>query len=155
MAFKLLTENLSESGTKLQEYIKNSAEYYKLRLFKHAMKLSTSLINMLALGGIFMLFLMFFSFGIAMWLGRILDSMLYGFFIVAGVYLLVFLLILFFGKKYIDKAILSKFSELVVEDLDKEEHMFEDDVSLEDFNEGTLPNEKEIPWKKSTPRSKS
>merc|ERR1711974_559637 len=119
--------------------IKNSAEYYKLRLFKHAMKLSTSLINMLALGGIFMLFLMFFSFGIAMWLGRILDSMLYGFFIVAAVYLVIFLLILFFGKKYIDKAILSKFSELVVGDLDKEEHMFEDDISLEDFNEGTLP----------------
>ncbi|WP_432412305.1 phage holin family protein [Rasiella sp. SM2506] len=145
MAFKMLTENLSESGTKLQEYIKNSAEYYKLRLFKHAMKLSTSLINMLVLGGIFMLFLMFFSFGIAMWLGRILDSMLFGFFIVAGVYLLVFLLILFFGKKHIDKAILSKFSELVVEDIEKEEHMFDDDVSFEDFNEKKLPNENEIP----------
>ncbi len=141
----MLTENLSESGTKLQEYIKNSAEYYKLRLFKHAMKLSTSLINMLVLGGIFMLFLMFFSFGIAMWLGRILDSMLFGFFIVAGVYLLVFLLILFFGKKHIDKAILSKFSELVVEDIEKEEHMFDDDVSFEDFNEKKLPNENEIP----------
>lgn len=139
MAFKLLTENLSESGTKLQDYIKNSAEYYKLRLFKHAMKLTTSLINMLVLGGIFMLFLMFFSFGIAMWLGRILESMLFGFFIVGGFYLLIFLLILFFGKKHIDKIILSKFSELAVEDLEKEEHMFDDDVSLEDFNETKLP----------------
>lgn len=145
MAFKLLTENLSESGTKLQDYIKNSAEYYKLRLFKNAMKFATSLINMLVLGGIFMLFLMFFSFGIAMWLGRVLDSMLYGFFIVGGIYLVVFLLILFFGKKHIDKAILSKFSEFVVENPEKEEHMFEDDVSLEDFNDGTLPTENEIP----------
>ncbi len=145
MAFKLLTENLSESGRKLQDYIENSAEYYKLRLFKHAMKLSTSLINMLALGGIFMLFLMFFSFGIAMWLGGILDSMLLGFFIVGGFYLIVFLLILFFGKKQIDKAILSKFSELVIEDSEKEVHMFEDDVSLEDFNEEKLPSELEKP----------
>ncbi|MAZ72010.1 MAG: hypothetical protein CMC70_02580 [Flavobacteriaceae bacterium] len=145
MPFKLLTENLSESGTKLQDYIQNSAEYYKLRLFKHAMKLSTSLINMLLLGGIFMLFLMFFSFGIAMWLGRILESMLFGFFIVGGVYLIIFLVILFYGKKHIDKAILSKFSDLVIENPEKEEHMFDDDVSLEEFNETKLPNETTLP----------
>ncbi len=145
MAFKMLSENLSESGNKLQEYIKNSTEYYKLRLFKNAMKFATSLINLLVLGGIFMLFLMFFSFGIAMWLGRILESMLFGFFIVGGVYLLIFLAVLFFGKKHIDKRILSKFSEFVVENSEKEEHMFEDDVSLEDFNEAKLPNENEIP----------
>jgi hypothetical protein len=138
MAFKMLSENLSESSIKLQDYIKNSAEYYKLRFFKHAMKLSTSLINLLVLGGIFMLFLMFFSFGIAMWLGRILDSMLLGFFIVGCFYLIVFLLVLFFGKKHIEKAILSKFSDLVVEP-PKEEHMFEDDVPLEEFNEKEVP----------------
>ena len=138
----MLTENLSESGSKLQEYIESWAEYYKLRLFKHAMKLSTSLINLLVLGGVFMLFLMFFSFGIGMWLGRLLESMPLGFFIVGCFYLVIFLLILFFGKKHIDKAILSKFSELVTEDR-KEEHVFEDDVSLEDFNEAKLPNEKD------------
>ncbi|MCK5903716.1 MAG: phage holin family protein [Gammaproteobacteria bacterium] len=139
MAFETLSQHLNDSGKKVQEYLKNSADYYKLRLFKHAMKLSTSLINMLALGGIFMLFLMFFSFGIAMWLGRILESMLFGFFIVGGFYLVVFLLLLFFGKKHIDKAILSKFSELVTEDMEEEKHMFEDDVSLEEFNETKLP----------------
>jgi hypothetical protein len=139
MPFKMLSENLSESGHKLQEYIKNSAEYYKLHLFKNAMKFATSLINMFVLGGIFMLFLMFFSFGIAMWLGQLLESMLFGFFSVAGVYFVVFLIILFFGKKQIDKAILSKFSELVAEDSEKEAHIFEDDVSPEDFNERKQP----------------
>lgn len=143
MAFKMLAENLSETGKNLQEYIENSAEYYKLRLFKHAMKLSTSLINMLVLGGIFMMFLIFISFGIAMWLGKILESMLMGFFIVAAFYFLVFLLILILGKKHIDRAILSKFSELVVEDLEKEKHMFEDDVSMEDFNDTKLSVETE------------
>lgn len=139
----MLTENLSESGKNLQEYIENSAEYYKLRLFKNAMKFATSLINMLVLGGIFMMFLIFISFGVAMWLGKILESMLTGFFIVAGLYLVIFLLILIFGKKHIDSAILSKFSELVVEDPEKEKHMFEDDVALEDFNEAKLPAETE------------
>jgi len=140
MAFKLLTENLNESGIKLQEYIKDSAEYYKLRIFKNAMKLSTSLINMLVLGGIFMLFLMFFSFGIAMWLGGTLESLPLGFFVVGGFYLTIFLLVLFFGKKHIDKAILTKFSELVMEDPEKDARMFNEDVSLEDANGTKSPN---------------
>ncbi|QIE59892.1 hypothetical protein G5B37_10040 [Rasiella rasia] len=146
MPFQALSDHLSDSGHKVQDYIKSTAEYYKLRLFKNAMKFATSLINMLVLGGIFMMFLIFISFGVAMWLGKIFESMLTGFFIVGGFYLLIFLLILFFGKKHIDKSILSKFSELVVEDEvenaseARTEFLFnEENVTPEDIN---LPNAK-------------
>ncbi|HIB47435.1 MAG TPA: phage holin family protein [Flavobacteriaceae bacterium] len=147
MQFKALSEQLGDSGDKIQEYLKSTAEYYKLRLFKNAMKFATSLINMLILGGIFMMFLIFISFGVAMWLGKIFDSMLTGFFIVGVFYLVIFLLILFFGKNHIDKSILSKFSELVVEDEEEKaseaetEFLYNDEnVSPEDISLNKVAN---------------
>lgn len=142
MAFKVLSENLSESGEKLQDFIKNSAEYYKLRLFKSSMKFTTSLTNMLLLGSVFMLFLLFFSFAIAFWIGEALGHIEYGLFIVGGFYLLLFILLLLFARPVIEKKLLMKFSELMVQENDtaKEENMFKDDVQLEhleEFNDET------------------
>tara|TARA_R110002072_G_scaffold7503_2_gene40425 strand:- start:167773 stop:168222 length:450 start_codon:yes stop_codon:yes gene_type:complete len=134
MPLSNLTDHLGETGNKIQEYIKSTAEYYKLRLFKNAMKFATSLINMLILGGIFMMFLIFISFGVAMWLGKIFESMLTGFFIVGVFYLVIFLLILFFGKSHIDKSILSKFSELVVEDEEEKASEAETEFLYNDEN---------------------
>lgn len=116
MAFKALSDNIKVTGEKTQEYIENTAEYYKLRLFKSSMKFSTSLVNMLVLGSIGLLFLAFLSVGIAIMLSRMIGFPSAGFFIVAGFYLIVVILVGIFGKKFIIKAMLSKFSDLLVDE---------------------------------------
>lgn len=116
MAFESLSENVSNTGKKTQDYIDKKAEYYKLSLFKSSMKFTTSLINMLVLGSIISLCFFFVSFGIAQYLSRILQYPSAGFFIMGGFYLLVFLLTFLYGKKVIIKAILEKFSKLIIED---------------------------------------
>tara|TARA_R110002111_G_scaffold244191_1_gene306305 strand:+ start:182 stop:631 length:450 start_codon:yes stop_codon:yes gene_type:complete len=138
MSFETLSENINLTGEKTQEYINSTAEYYKLRLFKSTMKFATSLTNMLALGSMLMLFLAFFSIGCALWIGTALDNTQAGFFIVGGFFFLVFVFILIFGKEFITKTMLEKFSELILdegEDLEKDPFYFEDDMKAENILE--------------------
>ena len=123
MAFKALSENLKISGEKTQEYIENTAEYYKLRLFKSSMVFSTSLVTMLVLGSIGMLVLAFLSVGIALMLSRFVGYPSSGFFIVAGFYVILLILIAVFGKKHIVKAMLSKFSGLLADEAEYSDTM--------------------------------
>ncbi|MDX1461460.1 MAG: phage holin family protein [Marinirhabdus sp.] len=116
MPFSALSDQLGETGNKIQDYLKSTAEYYKLRLFKSSMKFATSLINMLVLGSILLLFLAFVSVGVAMWLGTIMGGLRFGFFIVGGIYLIVFVLMYIFGRDHITRLLLTKFSELIIED---------------------------------------
>jgi len=136
MGFETLSENINLTGEKTQEYINSTAEYYKLRLFKSTMKFATSLTNMLAIGSMLMLFLAFFSIGCALWIGAALDNTQAGFFIVGGFFFLVFLFILLFGKEFITKTMLAKFSELILDegdDLEKDPFHFEDDMKVENI----------------------
>ncbi|GEQ84882.1 competence protein [Patiriisocius marinistellae] len=133
MPFKELTDNINSTSDKAQEYLENTAEYLKLRLFKSSMKFATSLINMLLLGSIGILLFMFLSVGLALYLNTLLDSASAGFFIIAGIYLLGFILIAIFGKNFITRRILSKFSELL-EDNDDEDFSAKD-VAKENMKE--------------------
>lgn len=134
MAFQELTEHLEESAKKSQDYVKNTAEYYKLRAFKSSMKVATSATHGLIIGSVFLLFLAFFSIGIALAIGELLDNMLWGFLAVSCFYLLLVILILIFGKNIITKTMLSKFSEMMFEDNDIPEQQFDkDQVSHENI----------------------
>ncbi|GER58648.1 phage holin family protein [Patiriisocius marinus] len=130
MAFKALSENIKISGEKTQEYLENTAEYYKLRLFKSSMKFTTSLVSMLVLGSIGLLFLAFVSVGIALMISRMIGFPSAGFFIVAGFYLIVLILIAIFGKKYIVKAMLSKFSDLIADEEEFSDTMTQDNTGV-------------------------
>ena len=116
MPLESITDQIGETGGKLQDYLKSTAEYYKLRLFKSSMKFATSLINLLILGSILLLCLAFISVGLALWLGNLTGNIQHGFFIVGGFYCVLFVFVMIFGKDFIIKNMLSKFSELVLED---------------------------------------
>lgn len=118
MAFESLSNNVSETGEKAQEFIRNTAEYYKLRLFKSSMKGAISLVNFLILGSFSLFILFFLSLGASFIIGNAIGKVSYGFFIVAGFYSIVLLLLFIFGKKPLTKFILSKFSELITEEDD-------------------------------------
>ena len=121
MAFKTLSDNLEKSGDKAQEYIKNTTEYYKLRVFKTVTKGAISLINYLIIGFILFMILLFFSVGVALWLGDVIDSRYLGYFIVGGFYILVMILLIIFGKEPLKKAFLLKFSDIFFDNDDDPE----------------------------------
>ncbi|MAN58284.1 MAG: hypothetical protein CMC08_00430 [Flavobacteriaceae bacterium] len=120
MAFGGITQNIQNATDKTQEYINNTAEYYKLRLFKSTMKGAISLVNLLIIGSILLLILTFLSVGVAIWIGNAVDSRAAGYFIVGGFYVVILVLLLVFGRKAIEKYLLIKFSKLVFDDDDPE-----------------------------------
>jgi len=112
MPFETLSENLEKSGKQGQAYIKNTVEYYKLRMFKTITKGAIPLVKSFILG-VFALFgLLFFSIGAALWLGDVIDSKYLGYFIVGAFYVLIIFTIAVFGKKPLQKFLLIKFSDM-------------------------------------------
>lgn len=116
MAFERLIDNLNRVIQKVEDYGTSTAEYYKLRLFRSAMKFSTALVNMLVLGFISFLFLIFISIGLALYLSSVIGNPFAGFLIVGSLYLVILLLTLFLGKAFIEKKMLLKFSDLLIDD---------------------------------------
>lgn len=137
MAFRAITDSINHTGDKIQDYLESTAEYYKLRLFKSAMKFTTSLVNMLVIGFISFLFLIFISIGGALYLSSVIGNPFSGFLIIGGVYLLSLLLVLIFGKEFIEKKLLLKFSDLLIEDDDfKPEKIAEENLIKEEKMDG-------------------
>ena len=130
MSFKTLSENLEDSGDKAQEYVKNTVEYYKLRTFKTVTKGAISLVNFLILGIILLLVLLFVSIGVALLLNNALDTSYAGYFIVAGFYIILIVLLVVFGKKPLERSLLIKFSDIFFDNDDDPEP----DVSTQIMN---------------------
>ena len=136
MAFERLTGSLQEVIERIEDYGSSTAEYFKLRLFKSAMKFSTALVNMLVLGFISFLFLIFISIGGALYLSSQIGNPFSGFLIVGSVYLLILLLVIFFGKGFIEQKMLLKFSDLLIEEDEYDpKKMAEENLKEEKFEE--------------------
>jgi hypothetical protein len=110
MAFEKLTNSINDLNENFRDLAKSSAEYYKLDLYKKIIKGVISLMNMLLLGFICLIALFFISIALALGIGDALGNPSAGFFIIGGFYLLIFVIIWFFGKKHIEKIILIKSS---------------------------------------------
>ena len=100
-------ENLIE---RVETYSKTTLELAKLHTLQTTATVVTSLIWRLSVSVIFLLFLLILSAGIAMLVGDLLGKSYYGFFIVAGFYLLAGILLRFFLRSWIDKP----FSKLII-----------------------------------------
>lgn len=111
MAFEELKENAGEFQQNAKSFIDSSIAYYKLWLFKVAMKSTTMLLKIFLIGIFLMLMLVFFSIAAAIAIGYALDNFAYGFLIIAGVYILLSVLIYNIKDKVIEGPILEKFSE--------------------------------------------
>jgi hypothetical protein len=97
-----LFETLIDRAT---DYGKTSFELVKLK----ALDKSTDIVSSIVPGTILILlvstFFLFLNLGIALWLGEVLGKMFYGFFVVAGFYVLVSLIIHFFLNKWIKRVV--------------------------------------------------
>jgi Fe2+ transport system protein B len=119
MAFERISDNLQQLNENIKDFAQSSAEYYKLDLFSKSMKGTTAAIKGAAIA-FFMLFaLLFLSIAIAVALSNWIDSPSSGFFIVAGLYLLLGLFFVFFGSKVLMKAILPAASKKFFQEPEK------------------------------------
>ncbi len=91
-----LIESLLEST---KEYVKNSIELAKLKIFDKVADVVSTLIPHAVVFVVVMCLLLFVSLGCAFWLGGILHDLYLGFFVVAGFYGLLALILHFFMSK--------------------------------------------------------
>ncbi|WP_081208161.1 phage holin family protein [Salegentibacter sediminis] len=116
MAFEKLSNSLNELNQNLQAFAHTNAEYYKLKFFKQAMSGATSLVRFLILGAITVIAFFLLSFAVAIAISEAIGQPSAGYFIMAGFYIILFILILVFGKKPIEKFMLQKFSKIFFND---------------------------------------
>ncbi|MDT0642695.1 phage holin family protein [Zunongwangia sp. F363] len=110
MAFEKLSNSIRELNENIQTLSKSNAEYFKLKFFKQGIKGAIGLVNALLLFFFGVFALLFISFAAAVAISAALDSPSAGYWIVAGFYVLILILILLFRKK-LGKLILTKASE--------------------------------------------
>lgn len=116
MAFEKLTNSINDLNDNVRDLAKSSTEYYKLDLYKKIIKGVISLVNMMLLGFICLIALLFVSIALALGIGKALGDASAGFFIVGAFYVLIFVLIWIFGKKQLEKIILVKSSRTFFND---------------------------------------
>jgi hypothetical protein len=86
---------------KAEHYTKTSAELYKLKVIDKSADVISTLTVRLAIIVFITLFFLIMNTGVALWLGEVLGKVYYGFFIVAGFYALVGILLYAFRNKWI------------------------------------------------------
>lgn len=90
---------------KADDYSKTSLEVLQLTTISKSAKAISLLTAKLIIASILVLFVMAINIGVAMWLGELLGKVYYGFFIIAGFYALITMLLIAFSKSLIIKPI--------------------------------------------------
>lgn len=98
----LLIENLFGKTT---QYAKSSSELIKLKIIAQSANVVSTLTARLTIIVIFTLCFLIVNIGLALWIGEILGESFYGFFAVAGFYLLPGLLLLKYSDRWIKKPL--------------------------------------------------
>ena len=116
-----LNQHVENLSSDTQDYIKSLIAYYKLDAYKKSAKATSALLRFLVFAGIFLLFFAFLLIGFALLIGELLDSFYLGFFCMALFNLIIMLFVATKGKKWIDKIVLSFFSEIFKDETQTEE----------------------------------
>lgn len=99
---------------KAEEYGKSEYELIKLQALDKAADIISSYIPHLIVLVLMFSFLLFLSLGLAFWLGEVLDNTFYGFFVIAGFYGIVAVIIHFFLHTWLKKIVGNNFIRQMV-----------------------------------------
>lgn len=113
MAFERISENLRRLNENIHSFAQSSAEYYKLDLFNKTMKGATAAVKSVAIAFFMVFAFLFLSIALSVLLSNWMESPSGGFFIVGALYLIIALVILYFGSPVINRIMLSKASKKV------------------------------------------
>jgi hypothetical protein len=97
-----MIETLLEDAT---EYGKNSLEIVKLKAVDKSSEIISSLVFQTILFVLVISFIVFINLGLAIWIGRLLGQLYFGFFVMAAFYLITGLIFYFFFQKKIKKLV--------------------------------------------------
>src|SRR5690242_17282476 len=99
------TEGIKESASDLVDHVTDFLEtyyqYIAINVAQKSVNLASGAINFVVLVFLCLLIVSFIGFGLAWWLGDMINSRAGGFFIVAGLYLLIMILMITMRKKLI------------------------------------------------------
>lgn len=105
--FEQLTETSSEAIQTTQEYIQSSQKYLKLKTFEQLSLSFSTLIRIMAIGSFVMIAFSFIAIASALAMSDYLGSPVYGFLVVAGIFLLLALVVYWMRNKITDAVISS------------------------------------------------
>jgi hypothetical protein len=101
-ALKSLVEGFYERS---EAYVRTTFELTKLKGVETAAKVVTTLIVKMSVVTVFLICLFMLSIGAAFWLGEVLGKLYYGFFIIAGFYLIAGIILAFSLQKWIKRPV--------------------------------------------------
>lgn len=107
MSEKNISQHLENLSDDAKNYIKSEIDFYKLDIYKKFVKVISLLVRLLILGILAFLLFSFLATGLAMLIGENIGSYYLGFFIVAGGFLILLILVYLFGKPAIDRKAIS------------------------------------------------
>ncbi|QED38457.1 phage holin family protein [Antarcticibacterium arcticum] len=110
MAFEKQSNSIRELKEQISAYQHSTAEYLKLIIYKKIVKSALSLVNILLIGFVSLIALLFLSIAVAISISNALDSPSAGYYIVGGFYVLLLILFFAFGRKVLEKTVLIKSS---------------------------------------------
>jgi ABC-type multidrug transport system fused ATPase/permease subunit len=116
MAFEEIKEQTEEFQEHAKAYVETTVAYYKLWVFKVAMKSTTLMVKFLLITLCLLVVLLFASIAGALALGAWMQSYPLGFLSMAGVYLILALLVFSVKDKIVEGPILERFSEIFFND---------------------------------------
>ena len=97
-----LIESLLE---KVESYVSTSLELFKLKAVDSLADIVSTLVSNIVIIISVLLCIILGSIGLAFWIGKLIDNIYYGFFIVAGLYLTISLLVYLLRKSLIKNAV--------------------------------------------------
>jgi len=112
MALEELKDNVEDIQENAKAYVESSIAYYKLWGFKVAMKSTTLILKFTLIAICLMIVLLFLSVAAALAFGKMMDSYVVGFLLVAGIYFILAMLLFLVKDKIVEGPILEKFSEI-------------------------------------------
>jgi hypothetical protein len=102
---KTKTEGIKENASDLVDHVTDFLEtyyqYISVNVAQKSINLVSGAINFVVIIFLCLLVVSFTGFGLAWWLGTVIDNRAGGFFIVAGLYLIVMLALILMRKKLI------------------------------------------------------
>lgn len=107
-----LIEKLIE---KASDYGKTSFELAKLRALEKTSQLISSLLSNAVVLIIISFFMLFLNLGLAIWIGQSLGEIYFGFFVVAGFYGIISILVCSFWRKWIKRKVGDSFIKQVLQ----------------------------------------
>ncbi len=109
---KKIGQHLNNLSDDAKTYIKSEIAFYKLDAYKKLIKATSSLLSFIVKVGILLLILAFLSIGLGLLLGKLIGYYYIGFFVVAGIYFILLLIMILFGRPFIQKTVLKIYNRI-------------------------------------------